>query len=116
MLSFHKCFRLNILPQQLCDFQQEGYQIQFSMARKKPERERIIEAALQPRIDPHEVSVRKIVRLFSLPNTTLQNHVLLKATPAQEAHEQQQLLTKFEESVIIDRIKDCDDRGIPLWR
>ena len=37
-------------------------------------------------------------------------------TPAPEPHKQQQLLSKIEESVSIDRIIDCDDRGIPLHR
>jgi len=87
MLSFLKSFLLNILPQQLSDFQQQAFQIQFSMARKKPAREGIILAALQHRIDYPELSVRKIARLFSLSNTTLQNHLLHKTTPAPEAHE-----------------------------
>jgi len=116
MLIFLKSFLLNKVPQQLSDFQQQAFQIQFSMAPKKPEREGIILAALQHRIDHPEVSVRKIARLFSLSNTTLQNRLQHKTTPSPEAHEQQQLLTKVQESVIIDRIKDCDDRGIPLRR
>ena len=86
------------------------------MAPKKAEREVIILAALQYRIDHPELSVRKIAILFGLSNTTLQNRLGDKTTPAPAAHEYQQLLTKVEESVIVDRIKDCDDRGIPLRR
>lgn len=86
------------------------------MAPKKAKREGIIQAALQHRIDHPELSVCKIATHFGLSNTTLQNRLKQKTTPATEAHEQQQLLTQVEESVIIDRIKDCDDREIPLRR
>jgi len=86
------------------------------MACKRPEREGIILAALQHRIEHPEVSVRKVASLFNLSNTTLQNHLLHKTTPAPEAHEQQHLVTNIEETVIMARIKDCDDRGISLQR
>jgi len=84
------------------------------MAPKKADREAIILAAFQRRIDHPELSVRKIARHFGLSNTTLQNHMQHMTTPASEAHEQQQLLTKVEERVIIDWIIDCHDRRIPL--
>ena len=86
------------------------------MPNKKPDLEDRLQAAIAAKEQDPNASIRFLAESFGVSNTTLQNRVKGRTTPRKVAHESQQLLSHLEEKVIINRIEDYDDRGIPLRR
>ena len=63
--------------------------------------------------DDEERSYRKVAERFGLTKDILRWR-LKGAKSRQEAHEDEQLLTKHEEKVICEWIKHIDERGFPI--
>ena len=86
------------------------------MPNKKPDLEDHLQAAIAAKEEDPDTSICFLAESFGVSNTTLQNRLKGRTTPRKVAHESQQLLSHLEEKVIIHRIEDYDDRGIPLRR
>ena len=87
------------------------------MPNKKPDLEDRLQAAITTKEQDPNALIRILAESFGVSNTTLQNRLKGSTTPRKVAHESQQLLSHLEKKVIITRIEDYDDRGIPLhWR
>jgi len=84
------------------------------MPNKKPDLEDRLQVAIAAKEEDPHTSIRFLAESFAVSNTTLQNRLKGHTTPRKVAHESQQLLSHLEEKVIIHRIEDYDNRGIPL--
>lgn len=76
------------------------------------QREGRIALALQAMELDSKLGIRKALRLYNVPYSTLYNRKHKRAT-RQEAQEVQQKLTKTEEQCLIDWVLSMDKRGFP---
>jgi len=86
------------------------------MPNKKSDLEDRLQAAMATKNEDPGLSIRYLAEKLGVSNTTLQNRLKNWTTPRKIAHESQQLLSHLEEKVIVQRIEDYDDRGIPFRR
>ena len=89
---------------------------QITMVNHRPNLEELLQAAIQAKDEDSNLSIRYLAQKYGISNTTLQNRLKGLTSSRKVAHENQQLLTHLEEGVIVRRIEDYDDYGIPLWR
>ena len=86
------------------------------MANKRSDLEERLKSAIQAKEHDSNLSIRYLAQHYGVSNTTLQNRLKGLTSYRKTAHESQQLLTHLEEGIIVRRIEDYDDRGIPLRR
>jgi len=86
------------------------------MPNKKTDLEDRLQAAMATKNEDPGLSIPYLAERFGVSNTTLQKGLKNQTTPRKIAHKSEQLLSHPEEKVIVQRIEDYDDGGIPLRR
>ena len=86
------------------------------MAKKKPDREMQILAALKALSNDPKLSLRRTARMYDVPRSTLNDWHLGKTKERSKAHPADQLLSTEEEEVLVGWKEDWDDRGLPPRR
>ena len=86
------------------------------MGNKRSDLEERLKSAMQAKEYDSNLSIRYLAQHYGVSNTTLQNRLKGLTSYRKTAHESQQLLRHLVEGIIVRRIEDYDDRGIPLRR